>query len=88
MHPAAGANMPDFRRLAYQYYSRVEGRWPTAPGVDGWQWSTNTPAAADHVPEASIANSSLHPSSQPNSATLSAAAPRMKPKRPMLIENW
>jgi hypothetical protein len=27
MHPAAGAKMPDFRRLAYQYYSRVEGRW-------------------------------------------------------------
>jgi hypothetical protein len=27
MHPDAGAKMPDFRRLAYQYYSRVEGRW-------------------------------------------------------------
>jgi hypothetical protein len=27
MHPDAGAKVPDFRRLAYQYYSRVEGRW-------------------------------------------------------------
>jgi hypothetical protein len=27
MHPDAGAQMPDFKRLAYQYYSRVEGRW-------------------------------------------------------------
>jgi hypothetical protein len=27
MHPDAGAKMPDFRRLAYQYFSRVEGRW-------------------------------------------------------------
>lgn len=27
MHPEAGAKMPDFKRLAYQYYSRVEGRW-------------------------------------------------------------
>ena len=27
MHPDAGAKMPDFRRVAYQYYSRVEGRW-------------------------------------------------------------
>lgn len=27
MHPEAGATMPDFKRLAYQYYSRVEGRW-------------------------------------------------------------
>ena len=27
MHPDAGAKLPDFRRLAYQYYSRVEGRW-------------------------------------------------------------
>ena len=27
MHPDAGAQMPDFRRLAYQYFSRVEGRW-------------------------------------------------------------
>jgi hypothetical protein len=27
MHPEAGAKMPDFQRLAYQYYSRVEGRW-------------------------------------------------------------
>ena len=27
MHPDVGAKMPDFRRLAYQYYSRVEGRW-------------------------------------------------------------
>jgi hypothetical protein len=27
MHPDAGAKMPDFSRLAYQYFSRVEGRW-------------------------------------------------------------
>ena len=27
MHPDAGAKMPDFSRVAYQYYSRVEGRW-------------------------------------------------------------
>jgi hypothetical protein len=27
MHPDPGAKMPDFRRLAYQYFSRVEGRW-------------------------------------------------------------
>lgn len=27
MHPDAGAQMPDFSRVAYQYYSRVEGRW-------------------------------------------------------------
>jgi hypothetical protein len=27
MHPDAGAKMPDFNRLAYQYFSRVEGRW-------------------------------------------------------------
>lgn len=27
MHPELGAKMPDFKRLAYQYYSRVEGRW-------------------------------------------------------------
>ena len=27
MHPDVGAKMPDFRRVAYQYYSRVEGRW-------------------------------------------------------------
>jgi hypothetical protein len=27
MHPDASAKVPDFRRLAYQYYSRVEGRW-------------------------------------------------------------
>jgi hypothetical protein len=27
MHPDAGAKTPDFRRIAYQYYSRVEGRW-------------------------------------------------------------
>jgi hypothetical protein len=27
MHPDAGAKVPDFRRVAYQYYSRVEGRW-------------------------------------------------------------
>jgi hypothetical protein len=27
MRPAAGSKAPDFRRLAYQYYSRVEGRW-------------------------------------------------------------
>jgi hypothetical protein len=27
MHPDAGGKMPDFTRLAYQYYSRVEGRW-------------------------------------------------------------
>jgi hypothetical protein len=27
MHPDVGAKVPDFRRLAYQYYSRVEGRW-------------------------------------------------------------
>jgi hypothetical protein len=27
MHPDAGAKMPDFQRLAYQYFSRVEGRW-------------------------------------------------------------
>lgn len=27
MHPDAAADLPDFKRLAYQYYSRVEGRW-------------------------------------------------------------
>jgi hypothetical protein len=27
MRPEASAKVPDFRRLAYQYYSRVEGRW-------------------------------------------------------------
>lgn len=27
MHPDAGAKVPDFSRVAYQYYSRVEGRW-------------------------------------------------------------
>jgi len=27
MHPDAGAKTPDFQRVAYQYYSRVEGRW-------------------------------------------------------------
>ena len=27
MHPDAGTKLPDFQRLAYQYYSRVEGRW-------------------------------------------------------------
>lgn len=27
MRPDAGAKVPDFRRMAYQYYSRVEGRW-------------------------------------------------------------
>jgi hypothetical protein len=27
MHPDANAQIPDFRRLAYQYFSRVEGRW-------------------------------------------------------------
>lgn len=27
MHPEGGAKLPDFKRLAYQYYSRVEGRW-------------------------------------------------------------
>lgn len=27
MHPDTGAKMPGFTRLAYQYYSRVEGRW-------------------------------------------------------------
>lgn len=27
MRPDAGTDMPDFTRLAYQYYSRVEGRW-------------------------------------------------------------
>jgi hypothetical protein len=27
MHPDAGTKMPDFSRVAYQYYSRVEGRW-------------------------------------------------------------
>jgi len=27
MHPDASAKMPEFSRLAYQYYSRVEGRW-------------------------------------------------------------
>jgi hypothetical protein len=27
MHPDAGAKMTDFSRVAYQYYSRVEGRW-------------------------------------------------------------
>jgi len=27
MHPAAGADVPDFRRLDYLNYDRVEGRW-------------------------------------------------------------
>ena len=27
MHPDVGAKLPDFSRVAYQYYSRVEGRW-------------------------------------------------------------
>src|SRR5215213_861732 len=27
MHPEAGTKLPDFKRVAYQYYSRVEGRW-------------------------------------------------------------
>lgn len=33
MHPDAGAKMPDFRRVAYQYYSRVEGRWQYVPWI-------------------------------------------------------
>ena len=27
MHPAPGTDTPDFRRLAFQYYDRVAGRW-------------------------------------------------------------
>jgi hypothetical protein len=27
LKPAAGSKAPDFQRLAYEYYSRVEGRW-------------------------------------------------------------
>jgi hypothetical protein len=27
MKPAPGSGVPDFRRIAYTYYSRVEGRW-------------------------------------------------------------
>ena len=27
MRPAPGSTAPDFRRIAYSYYSRVEGRW-------------------------------------------------------------
>jgi hypothetical protein len=27
MKPASGSSVPDFRRVAYQYFSRVEGRW-------------------------------------------------------------
>ncbi len=27
MKPAPGSKAPDFRRLAYEYYSQVEGRW-------------------------------------------------------------
>jgi len=27
MHPAPGTNTPDFKRMAFQYYDRIAGRW-------------------------------------------------------------
>ncbi len=88
--PALFATLSSFAATDTKLRHDSSGCRPTAPVVAGSRSSTNTRAAAegDQVPpEASIRNSALQPSSQPNSDTLSADAPRMKPKRPMLIEN-